>query len=157
MRDFVATFPVMLMTDNDDKQYKPIDSAFSREIKSDLEQNLDKFRDPVVLGELAYRLLEERENTNRLLRNVLQKLDAIEAKLGRGMPMEALNEEPLLPPVDEQMLKFVRESGKATAEEVRVKFSYKGKNAACARLNRLCDMNLLRKKQVGRKVFFFPL
>ena len=152
MRDFVATFPVISMTD-DDKQYKPID--FTREIRSDLEQNMEKFRDPVVLGELVYRLLEERENTNRLLKNILQKLDSIEAKLGPGMTMET--EEPMLAPVDEQIYKFVKESGKATAEEVRAKFNYKGKNAACARLNRLCGMNLLHKKQVGRKVFFFPL
>lgn len=156
MRDFVATFPVIPMATNEDKQYKPIDNAFTREIKSDLEQNMEKFRDPVVLGELAYRLLEERENTNRLLKSILQKLELMEAKLGQGMSVETSHEEPLLPPIDAQILDFVKESGKVSAEEVRSRFNYKGKNAACARLNRLCDMNLLQKRQVGRKVFFFP-
>lgn len=156
MRDFVATFPVILMTTSEDKPYKPIDNAFIREIKSDLEQNIDRFRDPVVLGEMTYRLLEERENTNRLLKNILQKLEAIEARLGPGMPAATANEEPLLPQIDEDILTFVKGSGKATAEEVRSRFNYKGKNAACARLNRLCDMGLLQKRQVGRKVFFFP-
>jgi len=66
-------------------------------------------------------------------------------------------DEPLLPEIDEQIMGFVKEAGKATADEVRTRFRYKGKNAACARLNRLCDMGLLQKKQAGRKVYFFPL
>ncbi|MDD5172197.1 MAG: hypothetical protein PHF60_04140, partial [Candidatus ainarchaeum sp.] len=132
-----------------------IDSAFTKEIRSDLEQNMERFRDPVVLGEMVYRLLEERENTNRLLRNILQKLEQLEAKMAGGMPMVA-EEAPLLPEIDDQILRFVKESGKVTAEDVRVKFNYRGKNAASARLNRLYELNLLQKQQVGKKVFFFP-
>jgi len=141
---------------NDDKEFKPSDNAFTREVKSDLETHIDKFRDPVVLGEMVYRLLEERENTNRLLKNILQKLDSIEMKMG-AVP-EALPGigAPLLPEVDERILEFVKSQGKATSEQVRVKFNYRGKNAASARLNRLCDMGLLQKQQVGKKVFFFP-
>ncbi len=123
----------------------------------------------MVLAEMLYRLLEERENSNRLLKTLIarldgiensvklelnSRLDAIEAKLGDTVSSHAA--ETFLPEVDEQMLSFVRERGKITAEEVRQKFHYRGKNAASARLNRLCDMNLLSKKQVGRKVFFFP-
>jgi hypothetical protein len=141
------------MKDNDDKEYKPIDNAFTKEIRSDLELNIEKFRDPIVLGEMVYRLLEERENTNRLLKNILQKLEAIESKIGKAAAIER----PLLPAIDEKILEFVKESEKVTAEEVRVKFKYKGKNAASARLNRLCNMGLLQKKQAGKKVFFFPL
>ncbi|MBU0591914.1 hypothetical protein KKF81_00905 [Candidatus Micrarchaeota archaeon] len=141
--------------DNQDNKYKSIDSAFAREIRSDLEQNMQKFRDPIVLGEMVYRLMEERENTNRLLRNILQKLDLIENKLGQGAKsMET--QKPVLPLIDEEILAFVKEIKKASAEEVRVKFKYKGKNAASARLNRLCNIGLLEKKQAGKKVFFFP-
>ena len=143
------------MKHNDDKEFKPIDNAFTKEIRSDLEQNIERFRDPVVLGEMVYRLLEERENTNRLLRNILQKLEQLEAKMAGGMPMVA-EEAPLLPEIDDQILRFVKESGKVTAEDVRVKFNYRGKNAASARLNRLFELNLLHKQQVGKKVFFFP-
>ncbi len=147
---------VIPMKDNDDKEFKPIDSAFTREIRSDLETNMEKFRDPVVLGELVYRLLEERENTNRLLRTLLQKLESLEMKMGAVPAMPQGVAEPLLPEIDEQILKFVKGQGKATAEQVRAKFKYRGKNAASARLNRLCDMGLLQKQQVGKKVFFFP-
>lgn len=143
------------MRDNDDKQYKPTDNAFTQEIRSDLEHNMEKFRDPVVLGEMVFRLLEERENTNRLLKNILHKLEAIEAKMGYGA--QPVTEQPLLPEIDEQILAFVKEKSKATAEDVRKQFKYKGKNAASARLNRLCSMNLLQKKQAGKRVYFFPL
>ncbi len=138
----------------DDKQYKPADNAFAHEIQKDLETNMAKFRDPVVLGELVYRLLEERENTNRLLKNILAKLDVLQA---RGNTVQNPLTAPLLPEVDEGIMAFIREKGRCTAEDVRAKFGYKGKNAACARLNRLCDMNLLQKAQVGKKVFFFPV
>lgn len=145
----------MQLTDKAAKEYKPTDSAFTKEIRSDLEQNLDKFRDPVVLAEMVYRLLEERENTNRLLKTIITKLEALEmgAATESGGPVE----QPLLPEVDEQMLAFVKEAGKATAEDVRAKFSYRGKNAASARLNRLFEMGLLQKQQVGKKVYFFPV
>jgi hypothetical protein len=142
------------MADNEDNKYKPTDAAFTREIKSDLEANMEKFRDPVILGEIMYRLLEERENTNRLLKNILQKLEALEA---RGVSTKEVREDtPLLPKIDEDILAFVKETGQVTAEEVRKRFKYKGKNAASSRLNRLSKQSLLSKKQVGKKVFFFP-
>jgi hypothetical protein len=135
----------------DDKEYKPVDNAITRELQNDLQANMAKFRDPVVLGELVYRLLEERENTNRLLKNVLAKLDALDTKRTPAPMME-----PILPEVDEQIMAFIRGKGRCTAEDVRAEFRYKGKNAACARLNRLCDMGLLQKQQAGKKVYFFP-
>lgn len=143
------------MGTNDDKEYKPIDNAFTREIRNDLEHNMDKFKDPVVLGEMVFRLLEERENTNRLLKNILHKLEAIEARM--ASQVQPVMEQPLLPEIDEQILNFVRKKEKVTAEDVRVKFKYKGKNAASARMNKLCSMGLLKKKQAGKRVYFFPL
>jgi hypothetical protein len=145
------------MSDNDDKEFKPIDTAFTRELRSDLEQNMQKFRDPVILGELVYQLTMERENTNRLLKNILQKLEAIETRLASpGTQVELANVEEFLPEIDGQIIDFIRGKGKSTSEEVRAKFNYKGKNAASARLNRLCDMGILQKRQAGRKMYFFP-
>ena len=158
MRDLSATIHNsydgdVYMTDNKEKIYKSNagGSAFKNEIKSDLEENVDKFRDPIVLGELVYKLLEERENTNRILKNILAKLEAMET--GKTPKTE---EETILPEIDSEILSFISEKGKVTAEDIRKKFSYKGKNAASARLNRLCGMGLLKKKQAGKKVYFFP-
>jgi hypothetical protein len=132
-------------------KFKSVDSPELREkISADLKRHAEKFKDPVVLGELVYQLLEERENTNRILKNLLTKIEALEKKAGPRA------EEPLLPEMDEKIMGFVREKGKATAEQVQAEFGYKGRNAASSRLNRLSGMGLLGKKQVGRKVYFLP-
>ena len=145
------------MRDNEDNVNKGAGgSAFKKELRSDLEHNMEKFNDPVVLGELVYRLLEERENTNRILKNILAKLDSLEAK---GVSVPEVKEEikeVLLPKIDEDIMKYIQKTGKVTAEMVRTRFKYKGKNAASARLNKLVGLGLLQKKQVGKKVFFFP-
>lgn len=134
--------------DTKDK-FKSISSPqFREKISADLQQNLEKFKDPVVLGELMFQLLEERENTNRILKNLLQRLEALEN------PKEL--EEPLIPEMDENIVEFVRKKGKATADDVQAEFGYKGKNGASSRLNRLGALGLLKKRQVGRKVYFLP-
>lgn len=143
---------------NKEKIYKANAQAsgsenFNYEIERDIKTNLEKFRDPIVLGELVYKLLEERENTNRILKNLLAKIESLEQKLGAA-PIEE-PEELLVPEIDEKIIAFIKEKQKVTAEDVRAHFGYKGKNAASARLNRLCDMGILKKKQVGKKVFFF--
>jgi hypothetical protein len=146
------------MQDNEDKIYKlnTASSPFKNELKNDLEQNMQKFNDPIILGELLYKLLDERENTNRILKNILAKLEGMESGL-RPAGIARAAEEPLLPEIDEKILGFVREKGRITADDVRLRFNYKGKNGASARLNRLYEMSLLSKKQVGKKVFFFPV
>lgn len=147
---------------NKDKIYKSnaltdnnVKSGFSYEIERDIQENMQKFKDPIVLGELVYKLLEERENTNRILKNLLAKIEALEQKLEMRQQIEEPEEEPLIPEIDEKIIAFVKESGKVTAEDVRAKFGYKGKNAASSRLNRLYELGLVKKKQVGKKVFFF--
>jgi len=150
----------MIGNDNEENIYKTSASAggIRNEIRQDLEKNLSKFNDPIVIGEMLYKLLEERENTNRILKNIFAKLESMEAKDATVEAAAIKTEigELLLPEIDETILRFVKEIGKATAEDVRQKVNYKGKNAASARLNRLYELQLLDKKQVGKKVFFFP-
>ncbi len=143
---------------NDDKIYKANDSSLIREeLSEDIKKNLEKFKDPVILGELVYKLVEERENTNRILKNLMAKLETLEAKIaGTQGRVKEIHEEVLLPQIDEEILAHIREMSKATAEDIRAKFNYKGTNAASARLNRLFELGLLDKRQVGKKVFFLP-
>ena len=86
----------------------------------------------------------------KAVREMSAKLEAMET--GKTTKTD----ETILPEIDSEILSFISEHGKVTAEDVRKKFKYKGKNAASARLNRLCSMGLLKKKQAGKKVFFFP-
>jgi len=141
---------VKAMDKQSKEKFKNVANGRIREkVAKDIEENLEKFRDPVVLAELVYLLTEERENTNRILKTLLARIEALEETLGAGKGKKVL-----LPETDERIVEIVRGLGKATAEDVQKKLKYKGKNAASARMNRLCNMGLLQKKQVGRKVFF---
>ena len=136
---------------NEEKVFKLNQAGLREQVKEDLAQNLAKFNDPVVLGELTYRLLEERENTNRILKTLLGRIEALESALGKAKEKKA--EAPLLPKVDAGIVEFIKE-GPKTAEDVRKRFGYKGKNAACARLNRLHDLGVVVKRHVGKEVYF---
>ncbi|MCK4319757.1 hypothetical protein KAW38_04260 [Candidatus Micrarchaeota archaeon] len=121
------------------------------EIEKDLQENMEKFKDPLVLAEIAYRLLEERESTNRILKNILARIEQLEKREPtETRPMEEI----ILPEIDNRIVNFVEKKKKATAEQVQKKFGYKGRNAASSRLNKLCSMQILKKRQVGRKVYF---
>lgn len=151
-----------------DEPYKPIEHGAGKEaieqlqneVLSPLENDIAKLRDPVVLAALMHTAASERENTNRLLKTLIERLDSkfaeVEGRLaslerGAAIPVE---EEVLLPSVDEAILKFVKEKRHVSAEEVRRRLGYRGKNAASARLNRMFEMGLLVKKQVGRAVLY---
>lgn len=153
-----------------DEQYKPIGEGSGRqaieemknEILSPLESDIHKLRDPLVLAALMHTAATERENTNRLLKTLIERLDAKFAEVdARLASMEsgihaptAAEEEVLLPSVDEEILQFVKEKRHVSAEEVRRRFGYKGKNAASSRLNRMFELGLLEKRQVGRAVLY---
>ncbi len=122
-----------------------------KEIEGELRENLEKFKDPVVLATIAYKLLEERENTNRILKNVLVRLERLEAGKEKSAPPQETH---ILPEIDQKMVDLITKTGKTTAKDIQIKFGYKGTNAASSRLNRLVKQGILKKTQVGRKVFF---
>lgn len=133
------------------QKFKNVPSPYlQKEIEEELTENLEKFKDPVVLATIAYKLLEERENTNRILKNVLARLDRLEA--GKGT--EAPPQDAFLPEIDQKIVDFVGKTSKTTARDVQKEFGYRGSNAASSRLNRLVKEGVLKKRQVGRKVFF---
>jgi Fic family protein len=136
-----------------DKKYKPIGkqgAEFVNEIIQKHSDVVEKLNDPVFLGMLVAELVQERENTNRILKNLMNKLENIEAAVNN----EKKYEPELLPDVDLEIVSFVKHCKKVTASDVQKKFKYKGTNAASARLNKLCNINILTKKQVGRRVYF---
>ena len=152
-----------------DDQYKPIGEGSGKqaieelrnEVLSPLENDIQKLRDPLVLAALMHTAATERENTNRLLKTLIERLDAkfaeVDARLAsieNGVRAPAGEEEVLLPSVDEEILAFVKEKRHVSAEEVRRRFGYKGKNAASSRLNRMFELGLLAKRQVGRAVLY---
>jgi hypothetical protein len=130
----------------------------------------EQIKDPVFIATLMHKLSEERSSTNLLFKELNAKLDkilamderikAIESKLNstqaKGKESIASRDALLLPEIDESIVKYVKQKGKVCAEQVQMKFKYKGTNAASSRMNRLVKEGILRKVQVGRKVFFLP-
>ena len=120
----------------------------------------EKFKDPVVLGFLISRLVEERENTNRLMKTLIERIEYLEKKIAALSAAGAPNKqagEIIMSEIDEDLYQFVKAMGKVCANEVMKQFKYKGTNAASARLNKLVNMGLLNKKQAGKRVYFYPL
>ena len=148
---------MITMDDNEEKVYKHTPGNFRDEVNRDIQENIQKFKDPVVLGELMYKILEERENTNRILKNILSKLEKIEESSIREETTELKKESDvvLLPEVDEEIISVIQGLNKVTAHDIKEKLGYRGTNAASSRLNRLVNAGILTKKQVGKKVFFF--
>ncbi len=152
---------------------EPLEPEFRR-VAEEFDDYKKEFKDPVFLATLMQRLSQERTSSNLLLKQINEKLDrlldleariaSLEQKIENSRSQApatrtqktAEPSEAMLPEVDEQIVSFIKEKGAACAADVKAKFGYKGSNAACARLNRLFDQGLLRKKQVGRKVFYVP-
>ncbi len=132
---------------------KSLEHPLSNELAKDFNEYLSLQKDPLFLGFIAYKLLEERENTNRILKNLLQRIEHLETKLSQNNHKPVMTVD-LLSDTDRKILDFVSSRGKVTAEDVRIAFKYKGRNAASSRLNKLCAQGLLVKKQVGRKMYF---
>ena len=155
----------------DDEASEKISAEFAS-VAHDFKKLAQASRDPIAVAAMLDRLTEERKSTNLILKEISRKLEEMDSRI-RGLEknfskvskasqksQSAMPEAPqapqppLLPDIDESILGFVRKRGKATAEEVRARFRYKGPNAASARLNGLFKLGLLEKRQVGRKVFF---
>lgn len=99
-----------------------------------------------VLVGIVYNLTKEREKTNELLSELLERVKNLEPK--------RLEEKTLLSKVDEEIVEYVKKIGKVCAADVQNNFNYKGKNAASSRLNRMYVRGVLEKKQAGRTVYY---
>ncbi len=137
------------------KKYKPIGKESHEFVNAIVNKHSDvveKLDDPVFLGMMVAQLLEERENTNRIMKNLLARLDKIETKLDEKHNTRKIEE--ILPEIDQKIVDLIKLKEKVTAKDVKKEFNYKGTNAASARLNKLCNIGLLTKQQAGRRVYF---
>lgn len=129
------------------------------EAMPDLQQLLDASSDPKVVTALLFRLIEEREKTNRMLEQINDKYDRIMFELKtRGMEKEPELDKKtmfeILPQQDQIILEFVDKQGGSTACDVQAIMHYKGLNAASQRLNKLYKEGFLKKVQQGKKVVY---
>ncbi|MEM2974731.1 MAG: hypothetical protein QW112_03880 [Candidatus Micrarchaeia archaeon] len=128
-----------------------------------LEREIAKLKDPTVHAAIMYTAAREREKTNLILKNIMARIDAMELKLqqleerAKSLAVTAMTA-PVrageLADIDKTIVSLVKDRGRATAEDIQQALRYKGRNAACARLNRLYEMGILEKQRSGKKILY---
>lgn len=104
-------------------------------------------------------MVSEREKTNRLLQDITSKIEKLEKELD-GLyadPQDyevVANREVPLSALDARILDFVQSRGMICADDLMLFQGYKGRNAACTRLNKLYMKGILERYQLGHKVFY---
>ncbi|MEM2175075.1 MAG: hypothetical protein QXI58_05595 [Candidatus Micrarchaeia archaeon] len=101
-----------------------------------------------------YAVLRERENTNLILKNILQRIEALEEKI-REIESSRIRKISLSE-IDRAIISYakMKENKEITAKEIQKIFKYRKRNAACARLSRLSDLGYFERKRVGKEVYY---
>ena len=55
---------------------------------------------------------------------------------------------------DAKIIEYIQVKGMACADDIKLHMNYKGRNAACARLNSLYKRGVLQRYQLGHKVYY---
>ncbi|MGB9732451.1 MAG: hypothetical protein ACP5P2_00070 [Candidatus Micrarchaeia archaeon] len=136
--------------------------------KKEIEEELERLKKevsklssgekyPEDAGELIKYMIAERERTNRILASITEKIKELTERLNEIEEVPASEEklkEIPLSETDARIIEFVQTKGMACADDVKNFMNYKGRNAACARLNKLYMMGLLVRYQLGHKVYY---
>jgi hypothetical protein len=105
-------------------------------------------------------MLEERERTNKKLDEMKEKIialgNAVKSIYMSEQQPEQVQErmEVALSGIDTAVLDFIQSKGMACADDLMEFMKYRGRNGACARLNRLYMRGLLERHQLGHKVYY---
>ena len=125
----------------------------------DMKEIREKSDDPFFTSLLMYRLIREKEKSNRILEGISEKYDRImfEMKTAKHDKESVFEDKAIyevMPEQDQVILDFVDKNQGATATQIKEVLSYKGLNAASQRLNKLQKEGHLKKIQSGRSVLF---
>jgi len=131
------------------------------DLNLDLREIMELSKNPAFLSVLMYKLAQEREQTNKIMEQLGEKLDEInfhlrkeEVKKKKNGVAENRELVEVLPEQDQMIVNLVQENGSVEAKDIKSALGYKGTNAASQRLNKLYKEGYLRKVQSGRKVLY---
>jgi hypothetical protein len=110
-------------------------------------------------------MMDENKTTRVLIEQMFERLKRFEDDLNTDFPEEPgqganlMEQEPLTKVVpvselDRKIVQHIQIAGLACADDIKKAMNYKGRNAASARLNRLCDKGILTRYQLGHKVYY---
>ncbi len=154
------------------KQADSVVAKISPEFHSmslDLQEIMSASQNPAVVSALLYKLIQEREQSNKILSQINEKYDALMFEWKTHAHAPAATHSPsgeqvlknnwfeVLPEQDQMILNLIDDKGNASAETVRSALGYKGLNAACQRLNKLYKEGYLKKIQSGKKVMYLSV
>lgn len=161
------------MTSDDDKKFEETFESKVADVNQqanedilEIEKQIAKLRDPTVHAALLFMSVKEKENANRLLKNIYARLDQLEAQLKqieskigktgtrRAAPSAPVVPVPMLAEVDQKIVSYIKEHGPTSAEAIQTEFNYKGRNAACARLSKLAMLGKLVKQRAGKIIYY---
>ena len=161
------------MTSDDDKRFEESFESKVAEFKQQaseevlaVEKEIAKLRDPTVHAALLFMSVREKENANRLMKNIYARLDQLEAQLKqieskigktgtrRAEPSAPVMPVPMLAEVDQKIVSYIKGHGPTSAEAIQIEFKYKGRNAACARLSKLATLGKLVKQRAGKVIYY---
>lgn len=133
-----------------------------KEEMGDINEIIEQAENPKILAGILYRVLKEKEKTNKLLENINEKYDKImfEMKTQGETASPSIgiqtgsNSFETLAEQDQSILKIIEDRGQCTANDIKTMMNYKGLNAACQRLNKLYKEGYLKKIKAGRKVLY---
>ena len=150
---------------NSEEIIKKVSPEFA-ELSLDIQEIFAHSKDPAFVSALLFRLVKEREQSNKLLAEISDKFDRImleiktrqvSAPAGPAEMTAELGEKnrfTVLPEQDQMILNLVEERGSIDAKGVKESLGYKGLNAASQRLNKLFREGYLKKIQSGKKVLY---
>lgn len=134
------------------------------EVKVLSQKGTERIPEDALPSTLIKYLIEERERTNRVLSGLTERLKELEQRLSGYEVVETgevqapamqmgLMELPVSN-LDANILDLVKSKGMVCADDVKNFMNYRGRNAACNRLNRLCTLGFLTKSQLGHRVYY---
>ena len=110
-------------------------------------------------------VLESNRQTQMLLKQLSANVETLATEIGAGVEEEyqsdAIQDAPAgqarelpISGLDAKIIQFIQVKGMTCADDIKSQMSYKGRNAASARLNRLYKQGLLERYQLGHKVYY---
>ncbi|MCL4383722.1 MAG: hypothetical protein M1168_02735 [Candidatus Marsarchaeota archaeon] len=118
-------------------------------------------------------MIDENKRTTMLLENITQTIGKLEESLkepeinkktinntkneiNNQVDLGSPKKQIILPEPDVKIIQLIQlsNSNMVCADDIKAKLNYKGRNAACSRLNRLYKLGILERHQVGHKVYY---
>jgi DNA repair exonuclease SbcCD nuclease subunit len=148
------------------QEFKELTSDIS-DLKEGFEyqDEVEKLNRFLLLAEekaaMMHVISEERKSSNLVVKDIGSKFDQILSRLDRIATLleeQAQNREENetigISDRDEEIIEFIKTKKKVCADDLQDHFSYKGRNAASARLNKLFRDKLVEKIYAGKTVYY---